>query len=123
MQNFKSLRRFVFEALDTYQGIKGQLHQRREAQLNGLKNFCQIQKQATDDAIRRYIDALLIEIEIEHQSRWSLFHKKIPSRLAQLLKSALECFDRQQNEQVRPMQFSQEFSQIGSRFPVLSIEN
>lgn len=94
MLTFKTLRTYVFEVIDTYEGIKGELNQLRSAQLDRLKAFCQVDKNASDDAIRRYVQALIAQINKVQASRWIWSRK--PSQFAQMLSDALDHYDRQQ---------------------------
>ena len=92
MFKVKRLREYIFEVIDTYEGIKGELNQLRSAQLDSLKAFCQVDKNASDDAIRRYVQALIAQINKVQASRW-IGSKK--SQLAEMLSDVLKHYDRQ----------------------------
>jgi hypothetical protein len=88
------LRNYIFEAIDIYCTVKRKLHPVRLSQIENLKSFCQADKLATDESIRKCVVLLLQQIKQENASRWSMFRRPTSS-LAGLLQSALDSFDRQ----------------------------
>ena len=119
MNNSKTLRHYVFDAIDIYCTVKRELHPTRRSQIEGLKSFCQAEKLASDHSIRQCVNMLLEEIKKEQMSRWRLFSRPSMSKFAETLQQALDLYDRQ----VVPSSTDHHEQAISSHAPLLALEN